>query len=217
MAYIVYIDGVALPVTPSKMQLKVKNQNKSVNLINEGEVNILKDAGLTDISFEAMIPFVRYPFSFYPNGFKEPSFYINKLEKMKTGKMPFQFICSRKTASGQYLFDTNLKVSLEDYRIDEDSADGQSLTVVINLKQYKDYGTKVVTIQSSVATVTNTRPTETSPAVKTYTVKSGDTLWNISKQYLGNGSRYTEIYNLNKDKVKNPNLIYAGQVLTLPS
>jgi nucleoid-associated protein YgaU len=217
MAYIVYIDGVALPVTPSKMQLKVKNQNKSVNLINEGEVNILKDAGLTDISFEAMIPFVRYPFSFYPNGFKEPSFYISKLEKLKTGKVPFQFICSRKTASGQYLFDTNLKVSLEDYRIDEDSADGQSLTVVINLKQYKDYGTKVVTIQSAVATVTNTRPTETAPAVKTYTVKSGDTLWNISKQYLGNGSRYTEIYNLNKDKVKNPNLIYAGQVLTLPS
>ena len=33
---------------------------------------------------------------------------------------------------------------------------------------------------------------------------------------LGSGSRYTEIYNLNKDKIKNPNLIYAGQVLRIP-
>ena len=51
----------------------------------------------------------------------------------------------------------------------------------------------------------------------TYTVKSGDCLWNIAKKYLGDGSRYTEIYNLNKDKIKNPNLIYPNQVLTLPS
>ena len=32
-----------------------------------------------------------------------------------------------------------------------------------------------------------------------------------------NGADYTKIYNLNKDKIKNPNLIYPGQVLTLPS
>lgn len=49
------------------------------------------------------------------------------------------------------------------------------------------------------------------------TVKSGDCLWNIAKKQLGNGADYTKIYNLNKDKIKNPNLIYPGQVLTLPS
>lgn len=36
------------------------------------------------------------------------------------------------------------------------------------------------------------------------------------KSLLGSGSRYTEIYNLNKDKIKNPNLIYPGQVLRIP-
>ena len=40
---------------------------------------------------------------------------------------------------------------------------------------------------------------------------------NIAKKQLGNGADYTKIYNLNKDKIKNPNLIYPGQVLTLPS
>ena len=61
------------------------------------------------------------------------------------------------------------------------------------------------------------RPTTTAPKAATYTVKSGDCLWNIAKKQLGNGADYTKIYNLNKDKIKNPNLIYPGQVLTLPS
>ena len=51
---------------------------------------------------------------------------------------------------------------------------------------------------------------------KTYTVKSGDCLWNIAKKYYGNGAKYTQIFNANKDKISNPNLIYPGQVLTIP-
>ena len=49
-----------------------------------------------------------------------------------------------------------------------------------------------------------------------YTVKSGDCLWTIAKKYYGNGAQYMKIYNANKDKISNPNLIYVGQVLTIP-
>lgn len=223
MAYIVYLDSVALPVTPSKIQMRIKNQNKTITLINDGEVNILKDAGLSEVTFTAMIPHVKYPFAFYPGGFKEVSFYLDKLEQLKLNKEPFQFICSRTSPSGGLLFDTNIKVSLEDYKIEEDASNGQALNVIITLKQYKDYGTKRVNIVQKVSTavasasVTKARPTETAPKSKTYTVKSGDTLWNIAKKNLGNGSKYTEIYNLNKSKIQSPNLIAVGQVLTLPS
>ena len=52
---------------------------------------------------------------------------------------------------------------------------------------------------------------------KTYTVKSGDCLWNIAKKYYGNGAQYTKIYNANRGVIGgNPNLIYPGQVLTIP-
>ena len=225
MAYIMYLDGVALPVTPSKLEMKIKNQNKTINLINDGEVNMLKDAGLTEITFEAAIPHVKYPYAIYPSGFKAADFYLNKFEQLKTSKKPFQFICSRVSPSRKLLFDTNIKVSLEDYRIKEDALDGQELKVSVKLKQYKDYGTKLVNIkiqqqaavQVASATVQKPRPAETAPKLKTYTVKRGDTLWAIAKKYLGNGNRYTEIYNLNKNKISNPNLIYPGQVLTLPS
>ena len=54
------------------------------------------------------------------------------------------------------------------------------------------------------------------PKAKTYTVKKGDSLWAITKRYTGNGARYNELYNANRSIIKNPNLIYPGQVLTLP-
>jgi len=49
-----------------------------------------------------------------------------------------------------------------------------------------------------------------------YTVKSGDTLSKLAKQLFGNAKRYMEIFNLNKDILKDPNLIKVGQVLKLP-
>ena len=219
MAYIFYLDGVQLPVAPSKLQTQIKNNNKTVNLINEGDVNILKEPGLTELTFEALIPQVNYPFA---TG-KGASTYLSKFESLKTSKEPFQFIVVRATPSGKVLFNTNIKVSLEDYTIVEDASEGFDLKVTIALKQYRDYGTKKVKVtikqEKKVATTTTERPAETAPKPQnqTYTVVKGDCLWNIAKKFYGNGSKYTVIYDANRDKIKNPNLIYVGQVLTIPS
>ena len=50
----------------------------------------------------------------------------------------------------------------------------------------------------------------------TYTVVSGDNLWKIASKQLGNGNRWTEIYDLNKDTVKSPSVIFVGQILKMP-
>jgi protein tyrosine/serine phosphatase/LysM repeat protein len=50
-----------------------------------------------------------------------------------------------------------------------------------------------------------------------YTVKSGDTLWDLSAEYLGTGFRYEEIYEANEDIIDDPDLIYVGQDLTIPA
>lgn len=219
MAYTFYLDGVQLPVTPSKLDIKIKSNNKSVNLINEGDVNILKLPGLTEISFEALIPQVQYPFA---SELKTASSYLNKLEKLKTSKESFQFIVIRTNPKGKMLFNTNIAVSLEDYQITEDAKEGLDLKVTIKLKQYVEYSTKTVQVTKKATKTTAKKTTKrkstkkTSSTKKTYTVKKGDCLWNIAKKYYGNGSYYTKIYNANKDKIKNPNLIYPGQVLTLP-
>ena len=52
--------------------------------------------------------------------------------------------------------------------------------------------------------------------VSAVTVTRGDSLWRISRLRLGNGMRYTVIYEANSSQIRNPNLIYSGQVLVLP-
>jgi hypothetical protein len=52
-------------------------------------------------------------------------------------------------------------------------------------------------------------------APDTYTVKSGDTLWDISSLYLKSPWRWPELWGMNLEEVRNPHLIYPGQVLFL--
>jgi LysM repeat protein len=236
MAYDMYLGTMLLPVTPSKLSININNKNSTMVLINDGEINILKKAGLTEISFTALLPNVKYPFAVYKSGFQKASAFLDKLEELKTSQKPFQFIVSRQMPKGGKLFDTNIKVSLEDYKIIEDSDNGFDVNVDISLKQYRDYQTKTVAItikQQTAAKVTattsSTRSTSSAPTYKTYTIKSGDTLWGIAKSKLGSGSRYTEIYNLNKSTIEaaakqhgrasssNGNWIWPGTVLQLPN
>lgn len=224
MAYYFYLDKLLLPIAPSKLQIKINGQNKTLTLINDGEINILKKAKLTNVDFDVLIPQVKYPFAIYKDGFHDVLYYLDKLEALKSGQEPFQFIVTRTLPNGKMLFGTNMKVSLEDYKINEDSKNGLDLMISINLKQYKDYGTKTVNVKisdtTSTVSIVKTRPAESSPApkttAKTHTVVKGDTLWGIAKKYYGNGNLYPKIYNANKDKVSSPNSINVGQVLTIP-
>ena len=60
--YKFYFNKDILPVTPGSITTTYKNQNKTITLINEGEVNIPKSPGLTEFSFKFMLPWCNYPF-----------------------------------------------------------------------------------------------------------------------------------------------------------
>lgn len=221
MSYKCYLFGELMPQTPAKLSVKISGKNTTVTLLNEGEINFLKYPGLTEITLPLVFPML--------TASKRPDYYLTLLERAKTQRTTTQFIMTRTTPAGQLLFDTNIKVSVEDYTIEESATNGLDVSVEVKLKQYRDYSTKTVAIKTTVkhndskdttvkktATVQTTRPATNAPQTKTYAVKKGDTLWGIAKKYYGNGAKYPTIYNANKGKIKNPNLIYVGQVFTIP-
>ena len=226
MAYYFYLGNVLLPIPPKKLELKISNQNKTYDLMNYSEINVLKNPGLTSIEFEVLLPNVKYPFAMYKNNFQNAKYYLGILEKLKVNRSAFQFIVIRKFPNGTGILDTNIKVSVEDYTITDTTDEGFDTKVKIKLKQYIEYSTKTVKVTikqykppvvTRTVTTNNTAIVAAKPSGQNYTVKRGDCLWNIAKRFYGNGSKYTTIYNANRDKIKNPNLIYPNQVLWIPA
>lgn len=138
-----------MPQTPAALSLKIKGNNSTLTLLNEGEINILKSPGLTEIKLKLVFPMLeaKYP----------PTYYLALLEKLKTEKKPTQFILTRSTPDGKLLFDTNIKVSLEDYEMQESASDGFDITVDVKLLQYRDYGTKTIKLRTTTKTAITTK------------------------------------------------------------
>ena len=216
MAYEVYIDDMLLPIPPQKIPIKYPGQNETATLINGEEINITRPPGLAEISIDVVLPQMDYPCAMWDGSVEDAEEFISRLQDLKESGDTFEFIVIRDS------FDTNMDVTLEDYKVSDDVKEGLDLVVSITMKEARHYGTKIMNFaivpEQPIPAAASPEPERPAaqPQVKTYTVKSGDGLWNIAKKQLGDGNRWKEIHNLNLDKISNPNLIHAGLVLVMP-
>lgn len=180
MSYYFFIGDTMLPIPPEKMSLKVKGKNKTVTLINEGEVNIIKQTGLSEISFDARLPNKRYPFADYDTSlsdsltsnflgnsfsFKKAGYFLEKFESAKNEQYPIRLIICRMSGLFDMLLDTNMLVTLEDYSIEEDAKNGIDVVCPLKFKQYKPYGTKECEVTTDEKGNKTLSVKETRPAI----------------------------------------------------
>lgn len=78
---------------------------------------------------------------------------------------------------------------------------------------------EVATAQVPAAQVQAEAPTESVfvPEINTARITRGDSLWQISRRVYGKGTRYTVIFDANQPQIRNPDLIYPGQIFVVPS
>lgn len=79
MSYTCYLGGALWP-TPEKLQVKIKGKNKTLVLLNEGEVNFLRAPGLTELTVPFDLPML--------TGSRSPDYYLGLLEQMKPTRKP---------------------------------------------------------------------------------------------------------------------------------
>lgn len=135
-----------LPVAPGAINFSYSGKNKTVELINGEDINIIKKQGLTGISFSFLIPHTRYPFAHYGvGGFKGIVDILKNMQALKNSALPFQFIVARMQGN-KLMQSTNIKVTLEEYSIEENADNGRDQMCNVTLKQYVPYSTKILTV-----------------------------------------------------------------------
>lgn len=225
MAYTFKMGDMTLPVTPEKLTVKIGNGNKTCTLMNDGEINILKTPGLTEIDFEALLPNVKYNFAVYENGFQNAKAYLDRLDRMKKNKETFQFIVSRAFPNGNVLFKTDMTCSLEKYSIIEDAENtGMDVRVSISLKQYREYGVKKCKVKKRKKLkfskfrktkgihISGIKDNSVILVNNCYTIKMEKTmtLYNLAKKIYGDGEQYLTIAKANKKPVSLRTAIQTG-------
>ncbi len=93
-------------------------------------------------------------------------------------------------------------------RIDEVTADGEVVSRVETPFKREE--------EEVLASLNDTNGGTNGAQVSVVTVQPGNTLWGISRENYGEGLMYVHVFEANKDRIRNPDLIYPGQVFTVP-
>jgi len=221
MSYAVFFDKdnttYRLPTNPEQIEISSTQAIEKYEILKLGQIAVPTHMELKEYSFECEFPHTPLHYVETSGGFKEPDFYINLFQKWRDEKAPVRFIASNGIGD-----DINVLVLIEELAITEKAGEEGDKYISFRLVEYKEYGKKSVVVVQSATNTATVKKEEPAPPVNpksngTHVVQPGDTLWAIAKKYYGNGNQYPKIVNANKDKIKNPNLIYPGQKLVIPA
>lgn len=221
MSYAVFFQQgntvIRLPTNPEKIEKTSTQANEKYEVFGVGQIAAPTYLQLAEYSLkEIEFPHIPSHYVETSGSFNGPDYYENLFNTWRAGKDPVRFI-----ARNGITADINTLVLIEECNPSETAGQEGDKYFDFKLLEYRDFGFKSVTVSKSTAkpmvkAVAAPKITKNPKAPKTYTVKRGDTLWGIAKRFYGNGTKYSTIYNANRSKVRNPNLIYPGQVLTIP-
>ena len=225
MVYITELDTgtrIALPLPPEAVKIKAEGKFITYNIINVGEVKLPNGEKLVKFSWIGRLPgeSMRNMRMISPADWRSPKEIQDIFSTWRSHGKKLRLLVTGTTI--------NHNVYLESYTVDNSKMDTVEYSISFSVaKDVMVYTTTELNIENTTKKITTATTNDraasseaatSSPQKTTYTVKPGDCLWNIAKKSLGNGARYTEIYEANKAIIgSNPNLIYAGQVFTIPS
>lgn len=121
-----------LPINPEKVTVKYAGNNKKMEIIQLGEINLLKDRKLATLSFSSILPQNPWFSAVRTSGeFKTPKFYKDFFTSIQDKKKPVRIIITG--------LNINMKASIESFEFFHQAGDHEDAYFSIDLCEYRDY------------------------------------------------------------------------------
>lgn len=196
---------LVLPVTPSQYFWRHPAKLETVRLDQLGEATLYGGYAMGDCTLrDVLLPAQAYPF-LVPGARAAPYEYLETLETWCDQGARLQWMVSGTPVNAAVLIE----------EITQGERDGTNdVYITIVMRQWQKLETPVLALSGGGAA--SPRDSQTGAAsTKTYTVQVGDCLWTLAEKYYGDGTQYKRLAAANP-AITNPDLIYPGQVLTIP-
>ena len=195
-------EELRLPVPPLPYSWGVGQSARELTVNGRGTVYLPGDGAAYSAPLEFMLPARRYPFC-APGAVADPDHYLARLTAWIQGKKIVRYVVPGRI---------NARVVLEELTYEERDGTGD-----VYCKLYLKESPALEAVTSEAASGSGRPAMETAAAAQTYTVVSGDCLSVICRRFYGSGT--AQYYNALAayNGIRNPHLIFPGQVLTIPS
>lgn len=204
---------ILLPVTPSSYEFTVGNEIEVLRATQTGDIYIPANKRPENITLKGFFPAWNYDFCQNSHFNVDSAMdYVVQFKKWIDKKSVVRLVIA-----DEYDTKVNERFYVESITYSEDHLSNRDINYTISLKKYTKVNVPTIKTSSvSNAQTNNARAETKETGRKTHTVKKGEYLCLIARKYYGNNN-WQKIYNVNKNIIgKNPNLIYPGQVLTIP-
>lgn len=204
-----------LPVTPENYQVTTEKEIETVRLATIGDINIPTFDTPKAISITGIFS-TNENRKLNPNmmgqDIQETIDYVNVIKEWQKSKDIIRVLIIERNATKSILDD---KFYIKSLSTDGEYAALGDINYTIEFVEYREVVVGVVA-QQTMRSTPSAKQEPVDSKKRTHTVVKGDSLWAIARKYYGDGNQYTKILNANKDKIKNKDLIYVGQVFDIP-
>lgn len=218
-------EALLLPVNPDTLSVTSTYGFTDVDITNLGEYTVVGGGRLREYSLSSFFPrdfnasYCVRSLQPVPGGESRlipPWECVEMIERWQRSEKPIRFIVT----------DTpiNMAVTIRNFEYEERGGEPGDVYYTLDLKEYvfiaaakKDNnGVTSGSVSVKMPKLATARPS-TRETPKSYTVKSGDSLYKIAAKVYGNGDSWRKIYDKNKKLIgANPNVIKPGQKLVIP-
>ena len=200
---------LTIPVLPTKLAVSSPGANEKTSVVELGEVVIPRARGLRSLQWESVFPRAQAPY--VTGNIMTPIEAVRAIQAARDEQKPVRLLMT-----GTDL-DVNFRACIDNFDYEERAGEPGDIYYSIALTEWRDFSARRVVFEEGTARQEEPGRAGEPLTPDSYTVVSGDCLWMIAKSFYGDGARWPELYEANRELIgSNPNLIYPGQVLAIP-